>query len=286
MSDVERVAVGGLKVAKILHDFVVDEVIPGTGIEASAFWQGLDRVIHDFAPRNRALLQKRDALQSKIDDWYRGRRGQPYDKTAHKAFLADIGYLVPEGPPFKVDTANVDEEIATIAGPQLVVPVSNARYALNAANARWGSLYDALYGSDAIPQDAKSAQRKGYDPTRGKRVIAWARRFLDEAVPLASGSHADVRAYAINKGTLAAALQNGSTVGLKDPKQLRGYRGGADAPAAILLVNNGLHIEIVIDRTHPVGRDDAAGVADVVLEAAVTTIMDLEDFDRRRRSGG
>ncbi len=277
MSDVERVAVGGLQVAKILYDFVVDEVIPGTGIEAAAFWRGLDRIVHDFAPRNRALLQKRDALQAQIDDWYRGRRGQPFDVAAHKAFLTDIGYLVPEGPPFKVETATVDEEIATIAGPQLVVPVSNARYALNAANARWGSLYDALYGSDAIPRDGGAAQHKGYDPARGKLVIAWARRFLDEAVPLAAGSHADVRSYAITKGAFAATLQNGSTVGLKDPKQWCGYRGEPDAPAEILLVNNGLHIEIVIDRADLVGRDDAAGVADVVLEAAVTTIMDLED---------
>jgi malate synthase len=277
MSEVERVAVEGLKVAKILHDFIVDEVIPGTGIEALAFWRGLDRIIRDFAPRNRALLQKRDALQNKIDDWYRGRRGRPFDEAAHKAFLIEIGYLVPEGPPFKVDTANVDEEIAAIAGPQLVVPVSNARYALNAANARWGSLYDALYGSDAIPGDAAGAQRKGYDPERGKRVIAWARRFLDEAVPLASGSHAEVRGYAISKAALAATLQDGSTVALKEPQQLRGYRGSPGAPAAILLVNNGLHIEIVIDRAQPVGRDDPAGIADVILEAAVTTIMDLED---------
>jgi malate synthase len=277
MSEVERVSVGGWKVAKILHDFVVNEVVPGTGVDASSFWQGLDRLVHDFAPRNRALLQKRDALQAKIDDWYRGRRGQPSDEAAHKTFLGEIGYLVPEGPPFKVDTTNVDEEIAAIAGPQLVVPVSNARYALNAANARWGSLYDALYGSDAIPRDAQAGQSKGYNPKRGKLVIAWARRFLDEAVPLASGSHADVRLYAVKNGTLTATLTNGSTVGLKDSKQLRAYRGDADAPAAILLVNNGLHIEIVVDRARPVGRDDPAGVADVILEAAVTTIMDLED---------
>jgi malate synthase len=277
MLEVDRVAAEGLKVAKILHDFVVDEVIPGTGIEASAFWRGLDRIVRDFAPRNRALLQKRDVLQNKIDDWYRGRRGQPVDETAHKAFLAEIGYLVPEGQPFKVDSANVDAEIAAIAGPQLVVPVSNARYALNAANARWGSLYDALYGSDAIPRDAAGAQHKGYDPERGKRVIAWARRFLDEAVPLAAGSHADVRGYTISKAALAATLQGGRTVALKEPRQFRGYRGDPGAPAAILLVNNGLHIEIAIDRGHPVGRDDAAGVADVILEAAVTTIMDLED---------
>ena len=230
MSEVERVAAGGLKVAKILHDFVVNEVIPGTGIEAASFWQGLDGIVHNFAPRNRALLQKRDALQAKIDDWYRGRRAQPFDEAAHKRFLADIGYLVPEGPSFKVDTANVDEEIAAIAGPQLVVPVSNARYALNAANARWGSLYDALYGSDAIPRDGGAGQHKGYDPARGKLVIAWARRFLDAAVPLASGSHADVRSYAIDKGALAATLQNGNAVGLKNPKQLRGDRGSSNAP--------------------------------------------------------
>ncbi len=203
MSEVERVSVAGLKVAKILHDFVVNEVIPGTGIEAAAFWQGLDQIIHRFAPVNRALLQRRDDLQAKIDDWYRGQRGRPFDEGAHKAFLKGIGYLVPEGPAFAVDTANVDEEIAAIAGPQLVVPVSNARYALNAANARWGSLYDALYGSDAIPRDEHRAPSKGYDPERGKRVIAWARRFLDEAAPLSSGSHAAARYYAIKDGALA-----------------------------------------------------------------------------------
>ncbi len=197
--------------------------------------------------------------------------------AAHKAFLEEIGYLVPEGPAFKVDTANVDEEIAVVAGPQLVVPVSNARYALNAANARWGSLYDALYGSDAIPRDGQAKRNRGYDPERGKRVIAWARRFLDETAPLASGSHADIRAYSVNDGMLAATRQDGATVGLAEPKQLRGYRGRSDAPALILLVNNGLHIEIAIDRAHPVGRTDSAGVADVVLEAALTAIMDLED---------
>ena len=277
MPETQRVAIHGLKVARILHDFVVDEVLPGTGIEASGFWLGLDRIIHRFAPLNRALLQRRDALQAKIDDRYRGRRGRPFDAAADKTFLEEIGYLVPEGPPFKVDTANVDDEIAAVAGPQLVVPISNARYALNAANARWGSLYDALYGSDAIARDSQAAPSRGYDPERGKRVIAWARRFLDEAVPLASGSHADVRSYSVKGGTLTAALSGGTTVALADPKQLRGCRGRPDAPEAVLLVNNGLHIEIVIDRAHPVGRDDAAGIADVVLEAALTTIMDLED---------
>jgi malate synthase len=276
MAEVERVSVAGLKVAKVLYDFVVHEVIPGTGINAASFWQGLDDIIHRFAPLNRRLLQRRDELQSKIDDWYRGRRSRGIDVAADKAFLEDIGYLAPEGRPFQIDTANVDDEIASVAGPQLVVPISNARYALNAANARWGSLYDALYGSDAIPRDGQ-AQSKGYDPERGKRVIAWARRFLDQAVPLASGSHADVRAYSIGAGALSAALGDGKTIGLADPKKLRGYRGRADAPEVILLVNNGLHIEVVIDRARPVGSTDAAGVADVVIEAALTTIMDLED---------
>jgi malate synthase len=276
MTGLDRVSVGNLKIAKVLHDFIVQEAIPGTGIEPASFWQALDRVVHEFAPRNRALLARRDELQAQIDGWYRARRGQPFDMGAQKAFLAEIGYLVPEAQDFKVDTANVDDEIAAIAGPQLVVPVSNARYALNAANARWGSLYDALYGSDAIARDTQ-APAKGYDPARGKLVIAWARRFLDEAAPLASGSHADARGYTVQDGALAVALTDGKTAGLKDPKQFAGYRGGANAPTAILLVNNGLHVEVVIDRAHPVGRDDAAGTADVVLEAAVTTIMDLED---------
>ena len=276
MPEPQRVSVHGLKIAQVLHDFVVQEVLPGSGIEASAFWPGLQRIIENFAPLNRALLQRRDALQAKIDDWHRQRRGRPFDTAAHKAFLEEIGYLVPEGPPFQVDTANVDDEIAAAAGPQLVVPISNARYALNAANARWGSLYDALYGSDAIPRD-DAAPSKAYDPARGARVIAWARSFLDEAVPLGSGSHVEVRAYSVRGATLAATRADGTTVGLADPKQFRGCRGRADAPEAVLLVNNGLHIEIVIDRAHEVGRNDAAGVADIVLEAALTTIMDLED---------
>jgi len=277
MSGLDRVSVGNLKVAKVLHDFIVAEVIPGTGIDEAAFWRGLDRIVDEFAPRNRALLERRDALQAEIDAWYRARRGQRLDVAAQKAFLTEIGYLVPEGPDFKVDTADVDDEIAAIAGPQLVVPVSNARYALNAANARWGSLYDALYGSDAIPRGAPAVPAKDYDPARGGLVIAWARRFLDEATPLASGTHADARGYAVKNGALAIALRDGNAVGLKDAGQFAGYRGSPDAPSAILLVNNALHIELVVDRAHPVGRDDPAGIADVVLEAAVTTIMDLED---------
>ena len=277
MPDIVRVGVANLQVAKVLHDFIVDEVLPELGIKAPAFWESLDGIIHRFAPINRALLQKRDALQARIDEWYRARRGQDADPGAQKAFLEEIGYLLPEGSPFAVETTNVDDEIAAVAGPQLVVPVSNARYALNAANARWGSLYDALYGSDAIPRDGAAAPTGRYNPERGKLVIAWARRFLDESVPLAAGSHADVRAYAVKNGRLTAALADGDTVGLADPKKLRGYRGRPQAPEAILLVNHGLHVELMIDRRHPIGRTDAAGVADVILEAAVTTIMDLED---------
>jgi len=277
MPDIERVSVADLKVAKVLYDFIVDEVLPDLGIAPLAFWEGLDRIVHHFAPINRTLLQKRDVLQAQIDEWYRTQRGQAVDAGAQKAFLEDIGYLLPEGPPFAIDPANIDDEIAAVAGPQLVVPVSNARYALNAANARWGSLYDALYGSDAIPRDGAAAPAGRYNPERGKLVIAWARRFLDESVPLAAGSHADVRVYAVKNGRLAATLADGDTVGLADPKKLRGYRGRPQTPEAILLVNNALHIELSIDRRHPVGRTDAAGIADVILEAAVTTIMDLED---------
>jgi malate synthase len=277
MPDIEHVCVADLKVAKVLYDFVVDEVLPDIGIKSHAFWDGLDRIVHRFGPINRALLQKREVLQAQIDEWYRTRHGQAVDAAAQKTFLEEIGYLLPEGEPFAIDPANIDDEIAAVAGPQLVVPVSNARYALNAANARWGSLYDALYGSDVIPSEGAAAPTSRYNPERGKLVIAWARRFLDDSAPLAAGSHADVRAYAIKNGRLAATLADGDTVGLAEPKKLRGYRGRPQAPEAILLVNNGLHIELTIDRRHPVGRADAAGIADVILEAAVTTIMDLED---------
>jgi len=275
MSESNRILVDGLNIAEVLHNFITEEALPGTGIDANTFWQGLSAIIQRFGPLNRALLQRRDELQTKIDDWYQTQRGRAADEVALRAFLGEIGYLVPEGPPFQVDTADVDPEIAAVSGPQLVVPISNARYALNAANARWGSLYDALYGSDAIPKDG--ASEDGYDPERGRQVIAWTRRFLDDVVPLASGSHAAVRAYSVKDGTLAAALEHGTTVGLARPAQFCGYRDAADKPERVLLINNGLHIEIVIDRGHPVGRTDDAGVADVVLEAALTTIMDLED---------
>ncbi len=273
----ERIQVGGLQVAAELHRFIETEALPGTGVTPQQFWSGLDGILHDLAPRNRALLARRDELQAKIDDWYRGRRGQPFDRAAHRAFLEEIGYLLPEGPDFTVGTADVDPEIAAIAGPQLVVPVMNARYALNAANARWGSLYDALYGTDAIP-DADGAERgAAYNPRRGEKVIAFARGVLDRAAPLSDGSHRDAAGYAVEDGRLVVALKDGRSTGLSEPERLVGYRGDAAAPTAVLLVNHGLHLEIRIDRSHPIGRTDAAGVADLLVESALTTIMDCED---------
>ena len=273
----ERVNAGGLQVDKALYDFINDEALPGTGIGPEAFWSGFDRLVHDLAPRNRELLDTRDELQRRIDAWYRENRDQPIDLDEYKAVLQEIGYLVPEGDDFAAETANLDPEISTIAGPQLVVPVTNPRYALNAANARWGSLYDALYGTDAIPEDDGAERGAAYNKVRGDRVIAHVRGFLDQAAPLAAGSHADVTAYAVADGALAATLEDGRTTGLADPSRFAGHRGDAAAPSSVLLKNNDLHVDIVIDRAHPVGRDDKAGVKDVVLEAATTTIMDLED---------
>ena len=269
--------IGGLKVARALHHFIKTEVLPGTGIDEAAFWSAMDSIVHDLAPRNRELLAKRAELQARIDEWHKARRGKPHDAIAYKAFLEDIGYLKPEGPDFEVDTANVDDEIARVAGPQLVVPVTNARYALNAANARWGSLYDALYGTDAIEKDSGTAPDGAYDAARGAEVIAWARKFLDEIAPLASGAHHDATSYAISGGALVVTLIGGRETSLQEPAKFRGYRGDVGAPEGILLANNGLHVEILIDRSHPIGRTDKAGVADVLLEAALTTIMDLED---------
>ena len=275
----QPVRTSDLVVASALRDFIEREALPGTGLEPGGFWSGFSRLVHDLAPQNRALLAKRDHLQAAIDAWHRERRGQPHDAAAYKAFLAEIGYLVPEGPDFRVDTGGVDDEIARLAGPQLVVPVMNARYALNAANARWGSLYDALYGTDAIAGDGggKSGGSGAYDPARGREVIAHARRVLDRIAPLTTGSHADATGYAIAGGGLEVMLADGLRAGLADAAALKGWRGPASAPAAVLIAHNGLHAEIVIDRTHAIGATDAAGVADVVLEAALTTIMDLED---------
>ena len=274
----ERRQAGRLEVAPVLYDFIGDEALPGTGVAVDRFWAGFDAIVHDLAPRNRELLARRDSLQAEIDAWHAGHRGRPFDVAAYRAFLSDIGYLTPEGAAFSARTENVDPEISTLAGPQLVVPVMNARYALNAANARWGSLYDALYGTDAIPEDDGAVrQGPGYNPVRGARVIAFVRAFLDETTPLVGGTHRDAAGYRVAGGALSVAQNDGGTAALADPAQFAGYRGDPADPDAILLVNNGLHIEICIDRGDPVGRDDAAGVKDVVLEAAVTTIMDCED---------
>jgi malate synthase len=273
----ERVEAGGLKVDKELYDFVTQEALPGTGISADKFWSGLGQIVRDLGPKVAALLQKRDALQEKIDAWHKANGRGGYNQSEYEKFLRDIGYVQPAPQSGKITTANVDDEIAHIAGPQLVVPMSNARYALNAANARWGSLYDALYGTDAI-SDAGDLTRAGdYNAKRGARVIAMAKDFLDRAVPLGEGSHAKVTRYGVEDGRLLATLIDGKEIGLRDPDQFVGYTGEANAPGAILLVNNGLHIELKIDRNHRIGRDDPAGLADVILEAAVTTIMDLED---------
>ncbi|MBH3428502.1 malate synthase G [Pseudomonas alkylphenolica] len=273
----EHVQVGGLQVAKVLFDFVNNEAIPGTGVNAEQFWVGAEKIINDLAPKNKALLAKRDALQAQIDAWHQARKGQAHDAVAYKAFLQEIGYLLPEAADFQASTQNVDDEIARMAGPQLVVPVMNARFALNASNARWGSLYDALYGTDAISEAGGAEKGKGYNKVRGDKVIAFARAFLDESAPLAAGSHVDSTAYRIEGGKLVVALKGGSNTGLRDDAQLIGFHGEASAPTAILLKHNGLHFEIQIDASTPVGQTDAAGVKDVLMEAALTTIMDCED---------
>lgn len=269
-----RVSRHRLSVAAELAAFIEDKALPGTGIEAGAFWAGFDALAHDLAPKNKALLAKRDEIQAKIDAWHRanGKGGL----AAYKAFLAEIGYLAPVPDDVAIETTGIDTEIAAQAGPQLVVPVMNARYALNAVNARWGSLYDALYGTDAIPETGGAGKGPGYNPTRGEKVIAYARDVLDLAAPLAGGSHKDARGYSIRDGVLVAVMGDG-VIGLADPGQYVGYTGPLEAPAAILLVNNGLHIEIQIDKTHPIGSTDPAGIKDLLMEAALTTIMDCED---------
>ncbi len=273
----DRIAVQGLQIDATLNEFITSALLPDLGVDQERFWQIFADMIATLGPKNKVLLAKRDDLQEKIDAWHRDNRDKPADFAAYKAFLTEIGYLVPEGEDFSVSTSNVDPEISTIAGPQLVVPLTNARYALNAANARWGSLYDALYGTDAIPLDGDTAITKEFNPKRGVAVIAWARDFLDATVPLAEGSHADATGYVIADGGLRVSLSDGSETGLASPEDLSGYNGDADAPTAILFVHNGLHFEVVIDRDHPIGKGDAAGIADLIMESAITTIMDCED---------
>ncbi|MFZ0789262.1 MAG: malate synthase G [Chromatiaceae bacterium] len=274
---IERVEVGDLLVAKPLYDLVKTEIAPGTGIDPDLLWQSFGTIVRELGPRNLELLARRDEIQDRIDGWHRERRDQPQDMGAYRAFLADIGYLVPEGPDFSVTTENLDPEIASVAGPQLVVPVNNARYALNAANARWGSLYDALYGTDVVPDEGKLARGPSYNPERGAEVVARAAAFLDQVAPLNRGSHRESCGYKVDNGVLVTCLPDNSQTMLTDPSRFAGYRGNAELPEAVLLTNNGLHVEVRIDRDHPVGKSSPAGVADVLLEAAVTAIQDCED---------
>jgi malate synthase len=266
-----------LQVATSLFDFIERQVLPGTGVTSADFWKGFDAIVHDLGPKNAALLAERDRIQTEMDVWHRAHPGPIQDMPAYKAFLTKIGYLAPIPDKAKTTTTNVDAELALQAGPQLVVPVLNARYALNAANARWGSLYDALYGTDAISEDGGATRAGGYNPVRGGKVIAYGRKFLDQAATLASGSHSDVTRYAVKAGTLTATLKNSAITGLADSNKFVGFQGDASAPSAVLLVNNGLHIDIQIDSTTRIGQTDPAGVSDIILEAALSTILDLED---------
>lgn len=273
----DRVSAGNLRVARVLYDFVNEEALPGTDIDPDSFWAGVDKVVTDLTPKNQDLLRRRDELQAQIDKWHRQRVIEPLDIDAYREFLTEIGYLLPEPADFTITTSGVDDEITTTAGPQLVVPVLNARFALNAANARWGSLYDALYGTDVIAEDDGAEKGTSYNKVRGDKVIAYARKFLDEAVPLESGSWADATGLSVEDGQLKVAAADGS-VALADPDKFAGYTGELGSPNwSVLLVNHGLHIEILIDPDSPIGKTDAAGIKDVVLESAITTIMDFED---------
>lgn len=273
----DRVSAGNLRVARVLYDFVNNEALPGTDIDPDSFWAGVDKVVTDLTPKNQDLLRRRDELQAQIDRWHRQRVIEPLDIDAYREFLTEISYLLPEPADFTITTSGVDDEITTTAGPQLVVPVLNARFALNAANARWGSLYDALYGTDVIPEDDGAEKGTSYNKVRGDKVIAYARNFLDKAVPLESGSWADATGLSVDDGQLKVATADGS-VGLASPEKFVGYTGELGSPDwSVLLANHGLHLEILIDPQSPVGKTDAAGIKDVVLESAITTIMDFED---------
>lgn len=273
----ERTHLGTLQVATVLHDLVVNEIIPGTGVEPAAFWAGMEQIVNDLAPKNRALLEKREQLQHQIDEWHQTHANQTFDAVAYKQFLTDIGYLLPAVEDFTVTTTNVDAELATLAGPQLVVPVNNARYALNAANARWGSLYDSLYGSDVISDAGGAEKTKAFNPARAAKVVAWGRDLLEQSAPLASGSHTDVTAYQVVDGQLQITLENGDVTTLADTSKFVGYNGDTATPSAVLLCNNGIHIELQFDRNNQVGASDKAGIKDLLLESALSTIMDCED---------
>jgi len=278
MTTTPRTPVHRLQVATPLYQFVNEQVLPGTGLDSAQFWAGFDAIVADLAPKNIALLAERDRLQTELDAWHQAHPGPIADMPAYRAFLEKIGYLVPPPQGTQATTANVDAELAQQAGPQLVVPILNARYALNAANARWGSLYDALYGTDAISEADGAEKAGGYNPVRGGKVIAFARQFLDNAAPLAEGSHADATGYSVGaNGQLVVSLKSGDRTGLKDASQWVGYQGEAHAPRSVLLQHNGIHIDIQIDRSTTIGASDAAGVSDVILEAALSTILDLED---------
>ncbi|MEI6252617.1 MAG: malate synthase G [Mycobacteriaceae bacterium] len=272
-----RVVVGDLRVAQPLYDFITDEALPGTGIDPDTFWSGVDKVVADLTPRNAELLARRDELQAQIDRWHRQRVIGGFELADYQQFLGEIGYLQPEPGDFTITTAGVDPEITSTAGPQLVVPILNARFALNAANARWGSLYDALYGTDVISEEDGAQKGSGYNTVRGALVIAYARQFLDDAVPLSSGSYRDATRFLVSEGLLEVSMSNGDVTGLADPAQFAGYNGEPDDPTSVLLVHHGLHIEILFDRESPIGSTDPAGIKDVVLESAITTIMDFED---------
>lgn len=266
-----------LQVATVLHRFIEEQVLPGTGIDSATFWKGFDEIAHDLGPKNRALLQERDRLQLELDAWHKANPGPIGDMPAYRAFLKRIGYLVEPKGPVQCDTVNVDDELATLAGPQLVVPILNARYALNAANARWGSLYDALYGTDVISEAGGAEKGTRYNPVRGAKVIEYARYVLDRIAPLARGSHINSTLYFVRNGRLCVRLKDGSTTELAKAERFAGYQGSQTAPSSILLRNNGLHIDILIDRGTRIGKADPAGVCDLMVEAALTTILDLED---------
>ncbi len=273
----DHIKAGGLTIVRSLYDFITHEAIPGTGLDPAGFWLEFGDLVRELAPINKMLLAKREALQGQIDAWHKSHRGRPFSETEYDSFLREIGYLLPEPADFEITTANVDAEIASIAGPQLVVPVTNARYALNAANARWGSLYDALYGTDAVSEDGGATRAGGYNPVRGAKVIARAKEFLDQAAPLYAGSHADAVAYHLEGNRLIVEMASGTRAALAHEDGFVGYRGDVTHLSAVLIRHHNLHLEIQIDRKHPIGKTDPAGVSDVLVEAAITTIMDCED---------